>query len=523
MRRFAALFCALFLLLGGCEEESAPSPSVSPSPLPVVSLPAVPSPTPVPEAAEFALPCDPAGSFHPITGTQALNLLLAPLMYEGLYELDETFSPQALLCEASQVSEDGLTWTFTLKSGVTFSDGSPLTAADAASSLRLACTAESLYHTRLAGISSIRAEGERTLLVTLFSPNGNLPALLDIPICKGSGEIPLGTGPYVLTGEEGDRSLVFRRDWWRHKKAPAQTIPLRPVSGTDGLISAFDTQEISLVSQDVTSPNAPYYSSSYESRDYPTSVMLYVGYNTGKDRLCQEAEVRQALSRCFDRDELCSGVLLGHAQAAALPMSPLCSIYSRSIDSSLSYDPAEAAALLEGAGWVQGEEGWTKGRDTLSPVLIVNSDNLFKTAAAQALAEDLTQAGIAVELRTLSWEEYLAALENGEFDLYLGEVKLTADFDLTPLLSPEGSLNYGKFENETLSLYFYDLLAARSGGRTAAARQFFREFGRQAPFTPLCFKTHSLLTHDSAVWEPAPTQQNLFYGFFAAHTTGSGE
>ena len=73
----------------------------------------------------------------------------------------------------------------------------------------------------------------------------------------------------------------------------------------------------------------------------------------------------------------------------------------------------------------------------------MNSENSSKVAAAQRIVDQLSGAGVSISLERLSWTDYLAALERGDFDLYLAEVRLTADFDLTQLVGTRGGLNYG--------------------------------------------------------------------------------
>ena len=73
--------------------------------------------------------------------------------------------------------------------------------------------------------------------------------------------------------------------------------------------------------------------------------------------------------------------------------------------------------------------------------LLVNSENAATVAAAQRIAYQLEAAGLQVSLSKLPFEDYLAALTARHFDLYVGEVGLTADFDLSALLSSSGSLN----------------------------------------------------------------------------------
>jgi hypothetical protein len=75
----------------------------------------------------FALAVYPEYSIHPALAVNRANLTLVPLLYEPLFEVDERFQAQPVLCESSSVDESGLVWTFTLRSGVVFSEGTPLT------------------------------------------------------------------------------------------------------------------------------------------------------------------------------------------------------------------------------------------------------------------------------------------------------------------------------------------------------------------------------------------------------------
>ncbi len=172
--------------------------------------------------------------------------------------------------------------------------------------------------------------------VTLSRANGALPALLDIPIVKETGR-PLGTGPYVLAG-------TGRTSRW--KPAPTggrarpcrDTIPLRAIQEADDLIHAFDTRDIALVSTDLTGTNALGFSGSFAAVDYPTSTMLYVGFNTA-DGPCRSAQVRQALLRGFDRAAVSTAQFSRHAQPAALPVSPASPLYDEALAQTLDYAP----------------------------------------------------------------------------------------------------------------------------------------------------------------------------------------
>ena len=485
MRKCLIFAAALCLLLSGC------GPAVQPEPTPS------PTAAPPPEAAEFALAWYPSASLHPITGDNRTNLTLGGLLYEGLYALDGQFQPEPCLCTGGTASEDGLSWTFPLRSGVTFSDGSPLTAAEAAASLELARTSP-LYAARLADITGVEA-GEGSVTLTLSRPNGALPALLDIPIVKETGGAPLGTGPYVLTGEEEGAALAARTGWWKGAQLPLETIPLRPIQEADDLIHAFDTRDVALVAADLTGTSALGFSGTFDTVDYPTSTMLYVGFNTASGP-CRSGEVRQALSRAFDRASIATVLYARHAQAAALPVSPASPLYQADVAAELEYDPQAAAELLEQAG-----------RQDLALTLLAPADNPARTAAAELLADGLENLGLTVTLDLLPWDGYLAALERGDFDLYLGEVRLTADFDLTALLA--GALNYGGYADEEALQRLDSFRAASGQGRDLSARRLYQRLAEEPPFAVLCFKNWSVLTQWSRIQGLTPTQSNVFHAF----------
>lgn len=504
MRRWLSLLLAVCLglsLLGCGEEDPAPTPDPTPTP----------APTRTPGAARFSLGYDPGASLHPITGDSQVNQDLTGLVYQGLYELDNEFVPQPVLAASGAPSEDGYSWTFTMKAGAVFSDGTPVTAQHAAASLNAARGAGP-YAGRLSGVAGVSAADEATLTVTLSAPNGNLPALLDVPVVleQEEGPAPLGTGcyRYELAGER-----LFLETNPHHAGGaalPWSTVPLTAVTSADERIAAFDSGDITAVTTDFSDPYALGYSSSYEATDFPTTVMLYVGFQTASGP-CQSGLVRQALSRAFDRESLVETELSGHGDAASLPLSPVCGGYDQEAAALLDYDPEQAAALLAQAGYEKNEEDGLlyRRRSPLEVTLVVNSDNERRQAAADALARSLEELGVSVTVSTLPWKGYLNALTRGEFDLYIGEVRLTGDFDPSPLLA--GALNYGGYSDWELTQALGVWKGARGEARDEAAKALWARFAQDAPIAPLCFKRGSLLVRWGMASNLQPTRANPFY------------
>ena len=164
----------------------------------------------------FALPYMPGRSLDPVDCADGMQQTVSSLLYEGLFRLDGRFEAQPCLCVSYTHDETAGRYTFAIREGVQFSDGSLLTARDVKASLDRARESER-YRSRLSEISSISVKGDSVTIV-LSSPNAAFPALLDVPIVKSGSQdspAPLGTGPYFYAEEETGAYLIANQSWWR--------------------------------------------------------------------------------------------------------------------------------------------------------------------------------------------------------------------------------------------------------------------------------------------------------------------
>lgn len=497
MKRFShtglLLMAAVLCFLVGCGDPALP-PSDSDDP--AVSAPEGSTVEPV---LPFTLPFYPDYSLHPALAENRANMALSSLLYEGLFTLDDTFTPQPVLCQSHSVSEDGLTWTFVLRQGVTFSDGTPLTGELAAQALNTALGTGSRFAGRISGLHAITGS-QTSVTITLASPNGALPTLLDIPIAKDTGTRPAGTGPYRLTQSGSQYTLTARTDWWQGQDERFDTIHLFAIQQADDLIAAFDSGDVTMLEADLTGTNALGYSGSYEVWDYNTSDFLYLGFNTAKG-YCRDAAARQAISRGIDRNSITTIPYARHALPTALPIHPDSPLFDQALADQAGYAPEVLVEFLK-----------TNAAPKAPLKLLVNSENSAKVAAADYIAYQLQAAGLPVTVQKLGWDSFLAALRVGNFDLYLGEVRLTADFDLTALLASHGSLNYSRWQDGQTDQLLAALRASGGDTRSAAAQALYQSLFQQSPITPVCFKYGCVLTQWGRLTGLNPRQGDLFYG-----------
>ena len=498
-------------------------------------------------AQSFSLGYYKGEGLHPYTCSNTTNQNLMGLIYEPLFAIDQTFATEPCLAksctiqvtsasgsekekdtegDATETGTEGdetdqkdaskeekkkeqprskiagkTTCTIQLRDDVTFSDGTSLSAEDVVYSLEQAQRKGSIYRERLSDVTNITASGSTTVVIEINAADAAFDSLLDIPIISRSGgSNPIGTGPYVLnTKKDKAVSLTRNTNWWQEGTLPADTITLYAADDSDMMIFGFGSGSISMVNTDLTGTNALSYTGDYNVVDYPTTSMLYVGCNTHSGP-CQNQSFRQALYYVFDRDTLATKMLSGHAEPTVLPVSPKSKLYDEKLAETYAWSEETAKKKLADGHYYN---------QTLK--LIVNKESAFKTAFAEEMKKELEAIGIKVQVEALAWDEFADALDERSFDLYLGEVKLKSNFDLTAVIGSNGNLNYGGYQDKDLEKLLTKFQTADKASRAAAAKNLYKAVADAAATIPLCFKNHSVLTHWSANASIAPTQQNLFY------------
>ncbi len=339
-------------------------------------------------------------------------------VFDTLVEPDENLQMQPALAEDWTISEDGLTYTFMLRDGVTWHDGSDFSADDVVYSFRRIIDTPMANNWRFSTVTDISAPDDSTVVFTVSQPTPNL--LSNLGGFKGvavvqqanveSGEIqtaPIGTGPFKLANYTSGTSieLVRNDDYWGG--APAldgvtfefisdPTVALTNLQG--GEVNWTDNlppQQVSglMDSSEVTVESAP-------SNDY-----WYFAANEAREPY-SDVRVRQAIAYAIDREAITQAATFGNAtiNETAIPATSGWYFdyapYTRDLDM--------ARSLLDEAG---------VGDFTMD--LMVTSAYPETVTAAQVIAANLAEIGITVEIRTLDFAAWLDEEGQGNFDVFL--------------------------------------------------------------------------------------------------------
>lgn len=483
---FLAVVCALTCV--GCSP-SAQLPESSSAPETV---------TPQETPRSFSLPYSKEDTLNPYAAATEANAVLAGLLYDSLTVIDGAFMPQLSLA-ASVTPTDATHLTVILRQGAKFSDGTAVTAADVKASFDTARQSaqykESLKNVTAAAVD--RASGAITF--TLAKGDPNAAACLSFPILKegknttAAGEAPLGGGLYVYTVGDNGASLVANP---HYGKTPRYTtVTLRHLPNADSMYYGLASGSITYYYDDLNVGDTPRVSGASAKVDM--NALTYLGINSSRTAL-NDPTVRRALSLLTDRKVLAASAYAGWALPATLPFHPH---WGTVKDTEPLFGVQELAAALELLE--------TAEQKKLKLELIYSTDSANRGPLVDTVRTQLESAGMQVTAVPLAYKDYLARLQSGQYDLYIGEIRLTANMDLSPLFG--GAARYG-IAADGAAAQAYSRYRAGEG----TLQEFLAAFGEEMPYIPLVWRC-GFAGHDRRMQTVSPNGYDPYYGFADWH------
>lgn len=336
-------------------------------------------------------------------GGQGITEAFNGNVYEGLFRLTDEGEVENLLATDIVRSEDGLSYTVTLRDGVTFHSGKELTSADVKASLERVTSenSQSARKSSFGVVSSIETPDDATVVFNLATPSISFPYNLsyvwivnsELQDAKSAED---GTGPYVLDEWKRGSSLALSRwdGYWGEPAANAAVV-FNYFTDASALGNALLTGQVDVVTA-VQSPDSLV---SFEGND---DFVISEGTSTTKELLAfndrvapfDNALVRKAVYSAIDREKLLNSIWGEHGQLIGSMVPPTDPWYVDLTDVN-PYDPELAASQLAEAGYA---DGFTFTLDTPSydP----------HPAVAEFVKSELAKVGITVEINPITGDEW---------------------------------------------------------------------------------------------------------------------
>lgn len=371
-----------------------------------------------------------ADSLDPVQGTTTTIDNIIDYMAQTLIGIDETGALVPLLATEWSTSEDGLTMDLTLREGVVFHDGTPLTADVVVWNFERLLDPNVNVPRRgpYAPIESVEAVDDLHVRLHLSQPAPYMagaltqttaaivsPASIDLEGNSYENITHLvGTGPYTFTSRSfGERIVVTRfEDYWGEKPYYDEVVfHIVPEATTrESLLLSGQVDMIILPpASDIPALEA---NPAVEVVFGPSNRTIFIVINTSKPPL-DDARVRQALNYAVDKEAIVQGILFGAADVMDAPMAE--SLFGYTSIGAYPYDPERARELLAEAGVEPGE----LTLDFMSPTGRYVQD----FPASQAIANYLADVGITANVRTMDWPTYVGTMtqpvDSNETQLHL--------------------------------------------------------------------------------------------------------
>ncbi|MBQ8149908.1 MAG: peptide ABC transporter substrate-binding protein [Clostridia bacterium] len=437
---------------------------------------------------------------------------LYALVYESLVTIDDNGIPQPLLAETWSETGGGNTWTFTLRENVTFSDGTPLTAADVAASgnyiLNLAnadVADKGFYQNIRYMVSSFEAPDERTVVVKAKRDYYGVLYSMTFPVVHQSQvetASPLGTGPYVISAFSPGSYLwlAANENWWQMQPQVREIMASLFPSNKE-LITAYEYGQVdTAITRSVA---AAQYKSGISSLSiaYSTRQLEVLLLNNSSPEF-EDVRVRQAIRYAINKNLISQNVYMGMTINANTPVPPDNWLYYDQ-ENTFTYNPEKAIKLLEEAGWTD-----TDGDNVMDRIMDGKKRNLrlrlyvyedpendVRFETANMIVDMLAEIKIKAVVTTMTYGEEQEALEAGSFDMALCAFQMDVVPDYGFFLRKGNNQNYCRYVSSEMTSLIDSLRTQEDQTDFAYTSQTIQQlFANDTPFICLFYRSGAILT-----------------------------
>jgi peptide/nickel transport system substrate-binding protein len=400
-------------------------------------------------------------SMYTVASYEVANLQYATLTDKAA----DDFATTPGLAESWEENEAGVSYTYTLREGLTWSDGEPLTAEDIAWNINTSRDQE--WDNMISTVANIEATAvdDLTLELTSSVPDPKLPTM-DVylvpqhiwePVATDydaatqyAADDGVGSGPFVLTEWTASQSVVMEANpsyWgWEGEEPPYDRVIFRYFENPDAMVAALQQGEID-AAQGIPA-------SSWDSLDEDPDIEVVEGQQGGFDEIAinggaaegqphpalLDVNVRRAMSHAIDREAVIEDLWFGHA-APLETVSPSADpkwLPEIPEENQLGYDPEQANQILDEGGYMDADgDGIREMPDGSNPLVIrhaVNTDGDLAGPIGDLMVGWMQEIGIGVELESYDQDTLFGVIVDGTYDTFF--------WGWVPFVDPDPMLSY---------------------------------------------------------------------------------
>lgn len=419
----------------------------------------------------ISLPYNKTDGLNPFFAKSNENIYICNLIFEPLFSVDKNYNTTPVIAES--IAVNGKTATVVLRADAACRGSQPINAYDVVYSFNLA-KASYGWAGYLNGISGATAVSKFTVAFTLDYSDIYVGAKLCFPVVKeGTADIqnavPTGSGDYYVL----ENKLVSVAD-------SSKTITLYGIDTSKSAENAFKIGVTDVYFSDLS--NCKYMGITGKTEEVMLNNMVYLGLNNNNGGL--NKYVRSAIAAGLNGDDIVLSSYQGHGKAVKMPVNPYADYYEKASAINSQGDTTLAEQILDRSGFTRySGKAKTNGAYTLSFDLIVNRDNKYRLAAAFHIADSLNKLGFYINVKPLSFADYNQRISAGNYDMYLGEIKLDGSMDLSQFFLENGKFGAGINKSSKASTEYFRYRAGR-----ITTEEYYEIFAEEYPFVPVLFR-----------------------------------
>ncbi|WP_084125501.1 ABC transporter substrate-binding protein [Demequina sp. NBRC 110054] len=411
---------------------------------------------------------EPASLDFTTTDGAAIPQALLDNVYEGLVTMDDNGDIQPLLAESWEVSDDNLTYTFTLASDVAFSNGDAFTAETVKWNIENVQSDNWTISLKsyMDVVDSVEVIDDTTVAVTLSSPSNDwlfrmttrVGAMFDPDAVDDLATTAVGTGPYVVSSFNlGDSLVLEKNDGYWGDEPEMDTVTFKYIEDANAMNSALLSGSIDAIPGFASLDTLDQFSdeSEYQILEGGTSAEMVLSLNNASG-IFTDVTARQAVNYAIDRQTIIDSVAGGYGQLIGSMVPTTDPWFDESLVDAYPYDPEKAKELIAEAG-IEGE--------TIRFQVPSNSDT---QQVAQLVASNLEQVGLNVEIEILEFPaQWLEQVFTGH-DFDMSVINHVEARDLATYANPDYYWGYDSEE-------FQELIAAADAGTAEEQVEYLTE------------------------------------------------
>lgn len=389
---------------------------------------------------------------NPLLVKNEVNREIFSLIYDGLYKLNDRYSPVPALAESETVSPDGLTWKIKLNTNIFFHDGTTLSSNDVASTVRYLINNSTYYDYNVRDIENISTSGKDSVIIKLKKPAQNFRALLTFPIVNSKDLLAEftfnGTGMFEIDNYVKRKYIILKPNdtYYGVKNDEISSIKVNLMPDKETANYSYSSGLSDIFSQDIfteadsVNPKTDSDVVEFVSLDY---TFLALNHD---NKIFSDINVRRAINMAINKESIVEDVLFSHGEIVNTPITGGSDL---AIEGEINaFNIHEAERLLDKAGYIPDVNTGIRKKKTddeeisLSFEILVNNDNNFRIQVANLISDNLKYIGIDASVRIMGYDEYKLEFDLKTYQALIGTMSMSPDFDLTVFMGENNIGNY---------------------------------------------------------------------------------